>query len=125
MSELAAKGIHVTTEGETARAVLVDHLGVPAAAVELLSDSPDNTAEEARDVRGRGWTRLIVITDCATTRRAGFAFRRILGPTVTVMARCARTDTYTPWTWWNSRASVRQTFYEFPKLVAYWAGLGR
>lgn len=124
MTELAARGIHVTTEAESAREVLVDHLGVPAAAVELLPGSLDNTAAEARDVTDRGWTRLIVITDCATTRRAGYAFRRIMGPRVTVMARCARTDTYTPWTWWNSRGSARQTFYEFPKLVAYWIGLG-
>lgn len=125
MTELAARGIHVTTEAETAREVLVDHLGVPASAVELLPGSLDNTAAEARDVRDRGWSRLIVITDCATTRRAAFAFRHIMGPRVTVMARCARTDTYTPWTWWNSRASFRQTFYELPKLLVYWMGLGR
>jgi uncharacterized SAM-binding protein YcdF (DUF218 family) len=125
MTELAGRSIHVTTEAETARDVIVNSLGVPESAVELLPRSPDNTAEEARDVTGRGWTRVIVITDCATTRRAAFAFRRIMGPRVTIMARCARTDTYTPWTWWHTRASARQTFYEFPKLVAYWVGFWR
>jgi uncharacterized SAM-binding protein YcdF (DUF218 family) len=126
-NQLAARGIRVPTEGDVARDILVSRLSVPPAAVEVLPDAPDNTAQEAamilRRVRASHWTRLIVITDCASTRRAGFIFRRTLGPDVTVAARCARTDTYEPWLWWRSRATFRETFYELPKLVAYWCGL--
>ena len=99
--QLAARGIHVPTEGEVARDILVSRLNVPSTAVELLPESPDNTAQEARMLAGRvrasHWSRIIVVTDCASTRRAGFIFRRILGPDVTIIARCARTDGYDPW----------------------------
>jgi uncharacterized SAM-binding protein YcdF (DUF218 family) len=125
--QLAARGIHVPTEGEVARDILVSRLGVPSTAVELLPEAPDNTAQEARMIMGRvresHWSRITLITDCATTRRAGFIFRRLLGPDVTIMARCARTDGYDPWLWWRSRGTFRETFYELPKLVAYWCGL--
>ena len=125
--QLAARGIHVPTEGEVARDILVSRLNVPSTAVELLPESPDNTAQEARMIAGRvrasHWSRIIVVTDCASTRRAGFIFRRILGPDVTIIARCARTDGYDPWLWWRSRSTFRETFYELPKLVAYWCGL--
>jgi uncharacterized SAM-binding protein YcdF (DUF218 family) len=125
--ELAKRNIHVPSEGEVARDLLVDHLAVPATAVALLPESLDNTAQEAAAFRrfneGHHWTRLIAITDCAATRRAGFVLRRLLGPGVTVMARCSRTDGYEPWMWWDSRPTFRQTFYELPKLVAYWCGL--
>ena len=126
-NQLAARNIHVPTEGDIARDILVGRLNVPPAAVEVLPDAPDNTAQEASMILGRvrasHWSRLIVITDCASTRRAGFIFRRTLGPDVTITARCARTDTYDPWLWWRSRATFRETFYELPKLVAYWCGL--
>ncbi len=126
-TELAARGIHVPTEGEVARDILVSRLNVPPTALELLPEAPDNTAQEARmivgHVRTSHWSRIIVVTDCASTRRAGFIFRRILGPDVTIIARCARSDGYEPWQWWRSRATIRETFYEFPKLVAYWCGL--
>jgi len=126
-NELAARGIHVPTEGEVARDILVGRLNVPAAAVEVLPDVPDNTAQEAAMILGRvranHWSRIIVLTDCASTRRAGFIFRRTLGPDIAITARCARTDHYNPWLWWRSRSSFRETFYELPKLVAYWCGL--
>ena len=126
-TQLAARGIHVPTEGEVARDILVGRLNVPPTAVEVLPEIPDNTAQEAamvlERVRASHWSRLIVITDCASTRRAAFIFRRTLGPDVAITARCARTDGYDPWLWWRSRSNFRETFYEFPKLVAYWCGL--
>jgi uncharacterized SAM-binding protein YcdF (DUF218 family) len=125
--ELEAKGVHVASEGETARDILVSRLGVAESAVELLPGTPDNTAQEARMLAplaaAAHWTRVIVLTDCSSTRRAGFVFRRTLGPGITVITRCARTDSYDPWLWWRTRAGFRQTFYELPKLLAYWCGL--
>jgi hypothetical protein len=97
-----------------------------AAAVTILPDEVDNKAQEAdaaaRLAAARGWTRLIVVSDCASTRRAGFAFRRALGPRVTVIARCSRYDPFSPFRWWARRATFRETFYEAPKLLAYRLG---
>ena len=125
--QLGERGIHVPTEGEIGRDMVVAHFDVPAGAIELLPNPVDNTAEEASVVVGRAraehWSRLIVITDCSSTRRAGFVFRRALGPTVDVVARCSRYDAFNPWLWWRTRPTFRQTFYELPKLIAYWLGL--
>jgi uncharacterized SAM-binding protein YcdF (DUF218 family) len=124
---LGAMGISVPSEAEVARNILVRRLGLPAAAIEVLNQPLDNTAQEAAaistEAHARGWTRLIVITDRAATRRAAYALRRVLGSQVQVVARASRRDDYDPARWWATRDGIRETFYELPKLVAYWLGL--
>ena len=124
---LAARGLHVPTEAEIMRDVMVKDLAIPASAVEVLPEDVDNTAQEAENIRSRvltrHWTRLIVITGRATTRRAGFAFRRALGRDISVMVWASRYDGYRSARWWTTRADIRTTLAEFPKLVAYWLGL--
>lgn len=125
---LARRGITVPNDGDIARGVMVQHLGIPAAAVEVLPEPVDNTAHEAEAILERarrlGWTHLIIITSSSATRRAGHAFRRVLGDDIRVTVRPSRLDQYDPVWWWRSRMSFRQTFYEVPKLFAYWLGLG-
>jgi uncharacterized SAM-binding protein YcdF (DUF218 family) len=125
---LAARGIHVPTEVQIGRDVMVGQLGVPAAAVEVLPGSVDNTAHEAEAIaaraRAQGWHRIIIITSRPSTRRAGYAFERVLGDGVEVVVRDAPFDDFNPAWWWTNRAWFRATFYEFPKLVAYRLGLG-
>lgn len=124
---LERQGIHVPSDAEVMRDILVTRLRMPATAVDVLPVSLDNTAQEADVIRDalsrRPLKRLIVVTDCASTRRAGFAFRRALGPAVTVISRCTRFDHFDPTRWWTRRASFRQTGSEAPKLIAYWLGL--
>ena len=124
---LESQGIHVPTEVETMRDVMVTRLGVPATAVHLLTKETDNTAAEASAIgamaKAGRWTRLIAITDRSSTRRAGFALRRALGAGVAVVSRCSRYDTYDPALWWRHRASIRATIAELPKLISYWFGL--
>jgi len=125
---LASRGITVPNGATSGRDILVDHLGVPASAVEALTTPVDNTAHEAEDiaerVRREDWSHLIVITGRSATRRAGYAFQRVLGDDVRITMRDTRFDDFDPIWWWRSRASFRQTFFEFPKLMAYWLGLG-
>jgi uncharacterized SAM-binding protein YcdF (DUF218 family) len=124
---LAARGVHLPTGGEAGHDLLVRQLGLPAAAVEVLPAEVDNTAQEAIAIRERvraaGWHRIIVLTDLATTRRAGFAFRRELGSSVTVIVRASRLDGFKAARWWQSREGVRTVMYETPKLIVYWLGL--
>jgi uncharacterized SAM-binding protein YcdF (DUF218 family) len=124
---LEARGIHVATSVEIAREVLVGRLAIPPDAITVLPGEVDNTAQEAEaigpSIASHHWTRLIVITDCSSTRRAGYAFRRALGAHVTIVTRCARTDPFQANRWWMARWSIRETFYETPKLLAYWLGL--
>lgn len=125
--ELRRRGVPFPGPGELGRDAMVNHLRVPAAAVELLATDVDNTAQEAvaiqRIVADRHWRRLIVITDRASTRRAGFAMRRVLGSNVEVIMRGPRFDDFPPDAWWKTRAGFRTVFYEAPKLLAYWVGL--
>ena len=106
---------------------MINNLNIPASAVELFPEDVDNTAQEAEIVLSRAraahWTRLIVITGRATTRRAAFAFRRVLGKDIAVTVWSSRYDSYRPWKWWATRADIRTAGTEFPKLVAYWLGL--
>ncbi len=125
---LASQGIVLPTSADNARTVMVEKLGVPADAVEVLRDPVDNTAHEAAAIvaraRREGWTKIVVITTRAATRRAGYAFRRDLGGDMQIVVRDTRYDTFNPTWWWRTRGDFRQTFIEFPKLIAYWLGLG-
>jgi len=125
--ELGRRGVPFPGPGEMGRNAMVTHLGIPPDAVEVLTTDVDNTAQEAETIKdiaaGRRWHRLIVITDRASTRRAGFAMRRVLGPGVDVVMRGPRLDGFPPGGWWRRRADFRTVFYELPKLVAYWVGL--
>ena len=124
---LDRQGIHMPTDAETVHDLLIGRLGLPADAVTVIPNSVDNTAAEADLIKSyaerAGWHRLIVITDCATTRRASFAFRRVFGSSLTITVRCSRYDSYDASHWWASRGDLRTTMTEFPKLVAYWFGL--
>jgi len=125
---LVSRGITVPNSATSARALMIDQLGVPASAVDALSTPVDNTAHEAEDIAERvrrdGWSHIIVITSRSATRRAGYAFERVLGDNVRITMRDTRFDDFNATWWWRSRPSFRQTFFEFPKLVAYRLGLG-
>lgn len=125
--ELQRRHVPFPSPGELGRDVMVNHLAIPASAVELMTTDVDNTAQEAAAIRdivaARHWRRIIVITDRASTRRAGFAMRRVLGSGVDVIMRGPRLDDFAPSAWWKTRASFRTVFYEAPKLLAYWMGL--
>jgi uncharacterized SAM-binding protein YcdF (DUF218 family) len=124
---LDQQGIHVPTDAEIVRDTLVGRLGVPSEAVIVIPENVENTAAEADLIKPysqqAGWHRLIVITDCATTRRAGFAFRRAFGSAMALTVRCSRYDPYHASRWWASRRDLKTTMSEFPKLLAYWFGL--
>lgn len=124
---LASRGTPVPRAVDFQRQMMIEQAHVPAEAVQVLPDEVDNTAQEADAiaplVAANHWRTLIVITDRSTTRRAGYAMRRALGPGVKIIMRASRYDAYNPGAWWTNRPMFRQTFYDLPKLVAYWLGL--
>jgi uncharacterized SAM-binding protein YcdF (DUF218 family) len=125
--ELAARGIRLPGPADLARDAMVTHLGVPADAVEVLARDVDNTAQEAAAIQHvaaeRHWRSIIVITDRASTRRAGYAMQRVLGNGVEVIVHAPRRDPFQPGRWWATREDFRAVFYEAPKLLAYYLGL--
>ena len=125
---LESRGIRLPDGAEIARAAMIE-LGVPAEAVAFLPGTADSTAEEAVLVRrlaeSSGWHRVIVVTSKLHTRRARLAFRRELrGTGIEPLVRASRYDGAEPSSWWRTRRGVRDTLFEWIKLVAYAAGLG-
>ena len=124
---LEERGTPIPRPVDFQRQLMIERARVPAEAIEIVPGEVDNTAQEAAAigpmVAANHWRSLIVITDRSSTRRAGYAMRRALGPDVRVVMRASRFDGYQPGSWWTTRASFRLTFYELPKLVAYWLGL--
>jgi len=125
---LAARGVRLPDSEELARAAMVE-LGVPAEAITFLPERADSTAEEAAIVRrlaeSSGWHRIIVVTSKQHTRRSRLAFRRELdGTGIEPIVHASRYDEADPAHWWRTRSGLRETLYEWIKLVAYTAGLG-
>jgi len=125
-TRLRQQGVRLPSDADIERDVLIQ-LGVSADAIISLPVSADNTAQEADIiaplVNQRRWTKLIVITDRSSTRRARYAFHRVFKDRVQIFVTCNRFDPYDVRWWWNRRPSIRETMYELRKLLAYWAGL--
>lgn len=125
---LERASVHLPSEGELARAALIE-LGVSQSAVVVMPGFPDNTADEGRVFRSEAirhrWTSVIVVTSKLHTRRAGLAIRRELaGTNVRVLVRASRYDDDDERVWWTKRRTIRTVLFELPKLVAYELGLG-
>ncbi len=125
---LAKRGITLPTDADLARDAMVK-LGVAAGSIAMLPGRPDNTAAEAefaRELAQRsGWSRIIVVTSKEHTRRARLAFRRELAGTgIAPIVRASHYDDTDPDHWWRSRSTLRNTLFEWIKLIAYAGGLG-
>jgi uncharacterized SAM-binding protein YcdF (DUF218 family) len=104
-------------------------LGIPADAIVVPETLHNSTAAEAITLRAlarsHGWRRVTVVTSKYHLRRSGFAFRRELqGTGVEITMRGSRYDDAEPERWWRKRSDIRTVMQEFPKLIAYVAGLG-
>lgn len=124
---LAGRGTPIPRPIDIQRQLMIERAHLPASAIQIVPGELDNTAQEADAIKplvaANHWRSLIVITDRSTTRRGGYALRRVLGPDVKIIMRASRYDEYKPGAWWTTRPMFRMTFYEFPKMVAYWLGL--
>jgi uncharacterized SAM-binding protein YcdF (DUF218 family) len=124
---LAGRGTPIPRRVDIQRQMMVERVHIPADAIQILPGEVDNTAQEADAIKSlvaaNHWRSLIVITDRATTRRGGYALRRVLGRDIKIIMRASRYDDFRPGAWWTTRPMFRTTFYEMPKLIAYWLGL--
>lgn len=122
---LAEQGITFES-GVKQQVDLLERLGVPRGAVEIIGEQ-DSTADEADAllelIRLRGWSRVIVVTSKQHTRRAGLAMRRVIGNNGRVVVRASRYDRSDVDRWWANRSTLRFTLFETQRLMAYWVGL--
>jgi uncharacterized SAM-binding protein YcdF (DUF218 family) len=124
---LAERGIEVPHEIDLQLRVM-EQLGVPASAIDVLDREQDSTADESDALLAiatpRHWSRVIVVTSKQHTRRAGLAMRRRLAGTgVTVTMRASRYDRSDVEHWWRTRSTLRFTLFETQRYLAYWLRL--
>ncbi len=122
---LDEQGIKVASELQI-QVELLDRLGVPATAIEVLGPR-SSTADEADallvTMRNHGWSSVIVVTSKQHTRRAGLSMRRVVSEGVKVTVRASRYDRADVNRWWTNRSTLRFTLFETQRLAAYWLGL--
>ncbi len=126
---LRRRGIRFPPEVDLAREA-IGQMGVPANAVDVISRSLDNTAQEAAAARefavARRWTSIIVVTSKYHTRRSLYAFEReFRGTGIRIQVRGSRHDTALPDGWWRRRVDFRWVTSELQKLLAYRFGLAQ
>ncbi len=125
---LHAMGIRFPEDADLVRDAMVQ-MQIPAAAVNILPQWVDNTAQEAAAAHtlavASGWQRIIVVTSKYHSRRTAYAFAREFRSTpVRVVVHVSAYDPAVPRRWWSARQDVRQVTSELQKLVAYRLGLG-
>jgi len=124
---LRERGVRFPLEADLAREAIIQ-LGVPADAVEVITRSLDNTAQEAAAARefavARRWTTMIVVTSKFHTRRSLYAFEReFRGTNIRIQIRGSRYDPAQADGWWRRRGDFRFVTSELQKLLAYRLGL--
>jgi uncharacterized SAM-binding protein YcdF (DUF218 family) len=125
--EFARRGMPMPTEPELQRDALV-RMGVPADAIEIVTDDQPATAMEsdvlATTAAARHWRTVIVVTSKLHTARAALSMRRRLdGTGVQVVMRSSRYDPSDVDRWWTTRGTFRFVLFETQKLFAYWIGI--
>jgi uncharacterized SAM-binding protein YcdF (DUF218 family) len=117
--------IEAPTEEVYSRAVL-EKLGVPPAAIRVLSQPVENTAEEvrviARELEQVGGGEVILVTSKPHSRRVRATWRALIGHSPHAIVRYATADPYDPHRWWRQTGDALAVSREFFGLLNVWAG---
>lgn len=117
--------IEVPTEEVYSRAVL-ERLGVPPAAIRVLSQPVENTADEvrviARELKRVGGREVILITSKAHSRRVRATWRALIGEAPHAVVRYATADPYDTHRWWRQTGDALAVSREVFGLLNVWAG---
>jgi uncharacterized SAM-binding protein YcdF (DUF218 family) len=118
-------GVQVPREEIYTRAVL-ERLGVPPAAIRVLTQPAENTAQEvqviADELRRVGGGQVILVTSKPHSRRVGATWRALVGQTPLLIVRYAKADPYDPDGWWRHTGDALAVSREVFGLLNVWAG---
>ena len=89
-----------------------------------LGEGATSTFDEAEDVlaygKGKGWTRIIIVTDEFHTRRASYAFDKIFdGSGIVVEVAGAPNEVFSDDDWWRSDWGISSYVLETIKFPVY------
>lgn len=121
--QLRERGVQMLEPHEQ-NAWIAEQLGVPRAAIDVVSGGAGGTVTEARVVidhlRTKAIESVLIVTSKMHTRRAGWIYRGIAGDTMRFTTCASRYDSYDPARWWRSRGYTRRVVIEYQKLLIYW-----
>jgi len=116
-------GIQMPNEEVYNRAVLV-RLGVPVAAIRVLSQPAQNTAQEvqviAEELQRVGGGQVILVTSKPHSRRVRATWRALIGEHAIV--RYGTSDPYNAHQWWRHTGDALAVSREVFGLLNVWAG---
>ena len=123
--ELRKLGIEFVQESTYSR-MLLERLEVPAAAIRMLPDRNENTAQEvrtvARELNRAGYGRVIIVTSSYHTRRVKALWRKLVGEQPQLIVRYTPEDPVNPYRWWRDSADGMAITREWFGLFNAWAG---
>lgn len=117
--------IEVPLEEVNSRAVL-ERLGVPPAAIRVLSEPAENTADEvrviARELQRVGGVAVILVTSRPHSRRVRATWRALVGESPRGIVRYATAAPYDADRWWRHTNETLAVSREVFGLVNVWVG---
>ena len=112
--------------GDALNREVLQRLGVPPAAVHLLSDRVRNTADEVRlvadQLRRNGADQVILVTSKTHSRRVRATWSAIVGVSPRAVVRYAAEEPYHPESWWRNTRDALDVSREVFGLMNVWAG---
>jgi len=116
VEDLHRLGIPYLPQTELVEAVL-EHSGVPSAAIRMLPGRVDGTEKEvaavASFVAERRPRSVLFVTARSHTARSTWLLRRALPRGTEVTVRSPRDDVFDPGSWWHSRREAREVMMEY------------
>jgi uncharacterized SAM-binding protein YcdF (DUF218 family) len=117
--------IEVPQEEVYSRAV-VERLGVPPAAIRVLSQPTENTAQEvqviAQELQRVGGVAVILVTSRPHSRRVRATWRALIGESPRGIVRYATAAPYDANRWWRHTSEALAVSREVFGIVNVWAG---
>ena len=125
-ADMARIGLEYTDE-ETYNAEVLEKLGVPANAIQILPGEIANTADEVREIahelRNARKSRVIIVTSPPHTRRVRALWEKLVGPNPQLIVHYTRRDNFDAAHWWRHTSDSLDVMRETLGLLNVWTGL--
>jgi uncharacterized SAM-binding protein YcdF (DUF218 family) len=110
-------------EGHDINRTIAVQMGVPENKIIIFPKRARSTLEEIvllnEYLKSHNLTSVILVSTKSHTRRISLMFSDITGDDIKAYTRYANYDSYNPDLWWKDRNSLRQTLFEYQKIIYY------
>ena len=110
----------------TSRADILEHLGVPAAAIEIVDQQPSRTLEELEALAGAIGTTdapVVLVTSPYHTRRTELDWSRATDGSVPALVHPVWQEPFDSHAWWHDPQARMRVWHEYMGLLATLLGL--